>query len=127
MAYAWKKGYHARVSAQAAAEVCCAETDFLEKSRQYIDEQRKKLISGFEKLGLKVFPSQANFLLLREPQGLTAASEERPALREMLAQRGIKVRDCRTFTGLDDSCIRIGVRTEEENNALLKALEDIYG
>ena len=113
--------------AQAAAEVCCGETCFLEKSRQYIDAQRKKLVSGLEKLGLEVFPSQANFLLVREPQGLAEASEERPALREMLAQRGIKVRDCRTFTGLDDSCIRIGVRTEEENNALLKALEDIYG
>ena len=103
------------VAAQAAGEACCSETEHLAKSRAYIAGQRKKLVSGLEKLGLDVFPSEANFVLVKGREGL----------RQALAERNIKVRDCRNFSGLDDSYMRLGIRTEEENKALLCALEDI--
>ena len=104
-------------AAQAAGEVCCGETAFLSEARAFIEKERKRLVSAIERHGLKVFPSEANFLLVQGAEGLRGA----------LQARGIKVRDCRSFTGLDDSYIRIGVRTEEENDAFIKALEDIYG
>ena len=126
-------------AAQAAGEACCGEISFLAESRRYIAEERKRIISVVESLGLTVFPSDANFLLIKDDRDFAGANEsgksmlqdtdtpEKPALREALELCGIKVRDCRSFSGLDDSFIRIGVRTKEENDVLIKALEDIYG
>ena len=127
--YAFGSPWSVSAPAQAAGTACCGETEFLERARQYIGKERKRLVSGLEKLGLKVFPSSANFLLVRAPESLRKAlagqSGEKQSLRERLALRGIKVRDCRSFSGLDDSYMRIGVRTEEENTALLGALKEI--
>ena len=115
--------------AQAAGIECCENTGFLAGSRRYINRERKRLVSAAEARGLKVFPSDANFLLIRSAKSPLGASgtAEPQSLRQALSERGIKVRDCRSFTGLDDSYIRIGVRSEEENDAFIKALEDIYG
>ena len=128
--YSFGTPWSVSAAAQAAGYACCAETEFLEKTRKYIEVERKRLVSGLERLGLEVFPSEANFLLIRAPESLREALAARncasgQSLRELLAARGIKVRDCRSFTGLDDSYMRIGVRIEEENSALLGALEDI--
>ena len=132
--YSFGSPWSVSAPAQAAGEICCGETEFSEKSRAYIQEQRKSLVSGLETLGFDIFPSEANFLLVKAPQGLTEAcagegadleNAERPPVRQELAKRGIKVRDCRNFSGLDDTYMRIGVRTEEENEALLSALKDI--
>ena len=132
--YAFGSPWSVSAPAQAAGTVCCGETEFLERTRAYIAEQRKKLVSGLETLGFDVFPSEANFLLVKAPQSLTEAcagegeeteSAEKPSLREELSKRGIRVRDCRSFSGLDDTYMRLGVRTEEENEALLSALKDI--
>lgn len=132
--YSFGSPWSVSAPAQAAGEVCCGETEFLEKSRAYIDDQRKSLISGLETLGFDIFPSEANFLLVRASESLTEVlagqtghpeNSERPSFRQELSKRGIKVRDCRNFSGLDDSCMRLGVRTEKENEALLGALKDI--
>ncbi len=122
-------------AAQAAGAACCAEREFLKDARAYIDRERKRLVSALESSGLKVFPSEANFLLIQDERGFGGASAARGGsglvpmltMREKFERRGIKVRDCRSFTGLDDSFIRIGVRTVEENDAFIKALEELYG
>ena len=127
--YSFGSPWSVSAPAQAAGAVCCGEQEFLERARQYIAKERKRLVSGLEKLGLEVFPSLANFLLVRAPESLRKAPSgqggAKLSLREMLSLRGIKVRDCRTFSGLDDSYVRIGVRTEEENTALLGALKEM--
>ncbi|MBR6236870.1 MAG: aminotransferase class I/II-fold pyridoxal phosphate-dependent enzyme, partial [Firmicutes bacterium] len=109
--------------AQAAGIAACKETGFLQKAREFINRQREFLVSELKELGFKVCTSEANFLLVKEPEALR--KEGGPGARELLAARGIKVRDCRSFKGLDDSWIRLGVRTEEENKALIEALRDI--
>ncbi len=132
--YAFGSPWSVSAPAQAAGAVCCGETEFLERTRAYIAAQRKSLVSGLKTLGFDIFPSEANFVLVKASQSLTeacagqsAAAENAAGLsfREELEKRGIKVRDCRNFSGLDDSYMRLGVRTEEENKALLCALKDI--
>lgn len=125
--YSFGTPWSVSAPAQAAGAACCEETAFLSKSRRYIAKERERIASEFEKRGLKVFPSEANFLLVKSEEGSAEKKAAPQNLRQALSDRGIKVRDCRSFTGLDDSYIRIGVRTTEENSALMRALEDIYG
>ncbi len=66
-------------------------------------------------LGVHVYPSHANFLLLRLECG--AAGPAR-----YLKQNGILTRDCASFGVLDDRHMRIAVKTEAENRRFVDAL-----
>jgi histidinol-phosphate aminotransferase len=62
----------------------------------------------------KVFPSDANFLLVQVDDAL--------AVVQMMARQGIKIRDRSALPGIEN-CVRISIGTPEENNAMLSALE----
>jgi threonine-phosphate decarboxylase len=69
-----------------------------------------------------VFPSETNFLLVKIlKRGITARS-----LKEKLAERGILIRDCGDFPGLDESYFRITIRNTEENLTLIAALKETF-
>jgi histidinol-phosphate aminotransferase len=80
--------------------------------------QREKVIKALsEKLNvLKIWPSDANFLLVsfRDPR----------SVYNTLAQKGVIVRD-RSHIVLCEGALRITIGTEEENMALLEALDEI--
>ncbi len=65
-------------------------------------------------LGLRVFPSDVNYLLFRGPEALLAD----------LRARGIALRDCANFPGLGPGWYRAAVRTGEENDRLLAAMRE---
>jgi histidinol-phosphate aminotransferase len=76
---------------------------------------RQSLAAGLSRLpGLRVYPSDANFLLLRT-QGDAAG------LCGRLRAREVAVRDVSGLPGLA-GCLRITVGTEEENRRVLRAL-----
>ena len=77
-----------------------------------IRAERAFLRAGLEQLGLYVCPSQANYLLFYSPL----------PLKDALLERGILVRDCSNYRGLDAGWYRIAVRRHEENQTLLSAL-----
>lgn len=112
-----RRGQYWSVSApaQTAGIAALDSGDYLECSRRLIAEQREFLTARLSALGIKVFPSDANFLLLKS---------EIP-LYEALLERGIVIRRCANFSGLDKRFYRIAVRTETENSALISALRDI--
>jgi len=80
-----------------------------------IKASREKLAKALEKMKFKLWPSQANFILVRPPVG------DARFLYYELRDRGILVRYW-DRPGLDDK-IRITVGTEEQNLALLEALK----
>ena len=69
-----------------------------------------------------MFPSRANYLLAEIRNGLSAAE-----LRARLAEKGILIRDCCNFQGLDGRFFRVAVRLREENELLLEQLIVICG
>ena len=72
--------------------------------------------------GLQVLPSATNFLLVR---GVAAAGGSRSLvpLREALERRQrVLLRDCRSFSGLDGSWLRIALQSRSANRRLLRAL-----
>ena len=87
--------------------------DDLEKSRDYIRKERDWLFLRISELGLRCPMSSANYLLVD-------CSRKVGPLCMQLEMHGILVRDCTSF-GLP-SCIRVAVRTHEENTLLVEAL-----
>jgi histidinol-phosphate/aromatic aminotransferase/cobyric acid decarboxylase-like protein len=66
--------------------------------------------------GLKAYPSAANYLLIQGEQSLLA-------LRERLALDGVLLRDCRSFAGLGERWLRIGLQDRRGNQRILRALQ----
>lgn len=85
----------------------------LSASRAAIAQEREWLATEIDDMGLHCNPSSANFLLVE--CGWDVAS-----FCTALARRDILVRDCTSF-GLP-TCIRVAVRTLEENRVLTEAL-----
>jgi threonine-phosphate decarboxylase len=46
-------------------------------------------------------------------------------LKELLAKERILVRDCCTFMGMDDSYIRITVRSAKDNQKLVETIKQV--
>ncbi len=92
--------------------------DYYKKVRNKIVDERERLyreLSKFE--GIEVFPSKANFLLVKVKGNL--------GLADKLEERKILVRDVTGLMGLVGEHVRITVGKLEENNALLNALKEI--
>ena len=83
-------------------------------SRRAIEKERNRLSAGIRNMGLTPYPSSVNFLLIEYGHDISS-------LCETLAHKNILVRNCTSF-GLP-TCIRIAVRTPDENLQLLEALE----
>ncbi|MBQ9272155.1 MAG: aminotransferase class I/II-fold pyridoxal phosphate-dependent enzyme [Mogibacterium sp.] len=101
---------------RAGCAAVSADTDgFLKESVKLIEEERAYLADELRKLGIKVFPSDTNYLLLRS----------RPGLYENLLAKGILIRRCANFSGLDDSYFRVAVRGHEDNIKLVNAIGEV--
>ena len=85
------------------------------ESRQYLYEELSKIDS------LNVFPSKSNFMLIGiKDTGFTAAEFARE-----LMSRGIIVRDCTSFKGLDEYWIRISICTLEEDKIFIDKVKEV--
>jgi len=108
------------VFAQAAAECALFQKDYIRRSRQTIEEERVFLYNAVDRIeGLRPYPSVANFLLVKTEGNRSTSTR----LKERLMKKGILIRDCANFRGLDERFIRVAVRSRKENMRLIKALE----
>ena len=102
--------------AEQAALVALQDNVFYEKTLQTVREGREMLTKELQQLGFEVFPSQANFLMLKST--VPAAK-----LFEALLQKGIIIRPLKSY-GLDEY-IRVTIGTQEENAAFINACKEI--
>ena len=101
--------------AQAAGCACAGERDYLEKTADYVKEERQFLTENLKKIGWKVFPGSANFLLFYS---------DKPIYEALLA-KGILIRDCSNFRGLGKGFYRIAVKNRQENEKLIKEMGEL--
>lgn len=102
-----------------AGIVSLKECEHLEKTRQYVKMQKGTLVEGLRSVkGIKVYPAEANFISFKLCEGQID-------LRAELLKKGIMIRSCANYIGLDSSYYRIAVKTAEENQILLAALKEI--
>ncbi len=95
------------------AALGCA--DHIEKALRIIHDEREYLSSSLRNLNYTVYDSEVNFLLFKGDE----------KLYQELLDRGILIRNCGNFVGLNNSFYRCAVKTHEENIVLIKALGEI--
>lgn len=104
-----------------AGEVCLEEERYVQQTRNHIQAERHHMQTVIrEQLRWEVSDGEANFLLIRLPQEMTA---ER--MQQMLGRRGILIRSCAMYPGLDPQHIRVAVRHRHENDCLLTAFQEV--
>lgn len=98
--------------------------DYIRQSKKMVIRERQRLFRKLKDIkGLNPYPPTANFIFCRLDKGPLNSKR----LCDRLGRRGILVRDCGNFRGLNERYIRIAVRKRDENNRLIEALSEIGG
>lgn len=103
--------------AAAAGKAALEETEFVAKSAAFVKAEREYLTGELKKLGIRVIPGTANYLLIQ--------AEKCYSLYEKLLPYGIIIRRCCNYDGLDESYYRIAVKRHEDNRKLVGALNQM--
>lgn len=103
------------IPAQAAGTAALRENGYLQRTRRLIGQERRWLSEQLQELGLRVFPSQVNYLLFR--------TETAMPLRERLEALGVLIRSCGNYWGLDGRYYRVAVRGHAENERLVAVMK----
>jgi histidinol-phosphate aminotransferase len=101
------------------AAAALADQDYHAACGEKVKASRAKLAADLEAMGFRVWPSAANFLLVRPPGG------QAREIYEALKDRGILIRYFK-HPPLEDK-LRISIGTDEQNAALVAAIADILG
>ena len=111
------------ITSFASDAVCAALGDeaYAEESRVANDRRRLWLEQELARLKIATYPSGANFLLLRfSEEGNASLLWER-----MIVEEHVVLRSCANFEGLMPGHMRIAVRSELENERLIRGLERV--
>lgn len=101
-----------------ALAACARNADAVRAIAEETAVAREELTKRLRELsGVEVWPSAANFLLLRLPGG--------DRVRAALLEREIAVRQAETFPGLTPDHLRVAVRRPEDNRLLVEALAGV--
>ncbi|MFB6131809.1 MAG: threonine-phosphate decarboxylase [Halanaeroarchaeum sp.] len=96
---------------------CMAQTEFVQETRERVRRERRRMAETLEQR-YDVTPSDAPFVLLE------VTDEPVDEVIERCERRGLRIRDARTFPGLD-SHVRVAIRRPAENRRLEAALLDV--
>jgi histidinol-phosphate aminotransferase len=109
--------YHLSTLTQTAARVALAHADELLASVQQVKAQRDRMIREIPGCGLRVVPTESNFLLF-------GPFPDPAAVWQALLDRGVLVRDVSSGPGLA-GWLRVNAGTEAETTAFLDALREV--
>jgi threonine-phosphate decarboxylase len=100
-----------------AGRAALSESEFAAETCRVNATAREEFAGALNDAGLKVFPTAANFLLAKLPQGSGAD------LQQWLERERILIRQCGSFEGLGDAFIRLAVRASPDNLRLVSLIE----
>lgn len=111
-----KRSFHLGTAGTEAAKAALNDVDHLQRTVDNNHGERGRLLEKLAKMGLEITPSQANFVMVRCPQGYDA--EE---LTAALVKHGVMVRPAFYLP----HHIRITIGTPDDNTRLLAAITAI--
>lgn len=110
--------YHLDAAKQIAGRLALRFVDDMEARVKLIVSERERIQAAFENMPVEFWPSGANFVLFRP--------RTRPGRDtwQQLVEHSILVRDCSGWPRLEN-CLRVTIGTPDENDAFLKALQEV--
>ena len=103
--------------AQLAGLAALKETEYVEKGRLLIFRESVWMKEKMAQLGLKVYPSETNYIFFHGPADLF----------ERCVPKGILIRDCSNYPGLEKGYFRVAVKLHEQNEKLIQVLNEVLG
>ncbi len=114
--------YNINTLTQMTARLALEHIGVFDAQAATIRQSRAALVAALGRLpGLRVYPSEANFLLVRTPPG------QADPIHQGLLDAGILIKNLSPAGGLLTDCLRITVGTEQENARLIGALQRLTG
>ncbi|MBI3811016.1 MAG: threonine-phosphate decarboxylase [Nitrospirae bacterium] len=108
--------------AMVAATASLMDESYIEESRRLIETERVYLSEALSEIpGVTVFPSSANYLLLKLSEDLFQMN----VVERNLAREKILVRNCGSFRGLGEWYIRVAVKSRADNERLIRLLDGV--
>jgi len=114
-----KEPWTVNILAQRAAIAALRDTPYREKTFNLLQGEKKYIEDKLKKMYIRYFPSEANYYLLK--------IKNAPHIVVNLKNKGILVRHCANFRGLNEEYIRIAVKSHRDNMLLLKELSKLCG
>jgi histidinol-phosphate aminotransferase len=110
--------YHLDSLKQAAGRLALQFSDQMERRVAAVVAERERMVAALSAMPVKVWPSQANFVLWRP---LERGGQE---VWQGLVARSVLVRDTSSWPGLE-GCLRTTVGNPDENDRFLSALAEV--
>ena len=105
--------------AQIAAREALKDKKYLDSAKKIIEIEKKRCFKKLKKNDkIKPICTDVNFYLIE----LLNNKNSTEITNTLLYKNNLLVRDCKTFTGMNDKFIRVAIKTSKENNELFKAL-----
>ena len=118
--------YHLDAMKQVAGTVAIEDRDAMAARVERLVAERERLVAALADLPVDLWPSGANFVLLRprRPDGSPGDAAWGDEVWQALVDRSVLVRNCASWPRLA-GCLRVTIGTPEEDDALLDALREV--
>ena len=107
--------WNVSVVAQKSGVEAAKDTKFLEETKKFIKKEKDFLLKEIEPYIEKIYGHEANYIFFKGEKSLD----------HKLLLKGIMIRDCSSFKGLEKGYFRIAVKDREDNLSLIKALQEV--
>ncbi|MEG2338347.1 MAG: threonine-phosphate decarboxylase CobD [Clostridium sp.] len=110
--------WNVNIVAMNGAIAALKESEYADETIRYIRDEGIRLYSELGNIdGIKPYPPSVNYVLFK-----CLVNRE---IREELIKKGILIRDCSNYEGLESGYYRVAVKRESENNLLVAALKEV--
>ncbi len=103
--------------AEAAGIEAMKDLEYERDTHEYVQREKEKIYNALQQVGYVIYGSSANYLFFY--------TEEEKLEQILLEEYHINIRNCANYTGLEKGYYRVGIQSEVENEALIRALQKI--
>lgn len=121
--YKYKEPWTVNSFADTLSNYIFKEEEYIKSSKDYYKKEQNYMINSLRKIkNIKVYDTDTNFILIK----LKNINAEELKIK-LFKECNILIRDASNFIGLDETYIRIAIKSHEENEVILKELSKILG
>jgi len=119
----FKDPWNVNILAQKAGEIILNQDEYIKLTKKVIYKEKLFLYQELKKIeNIEVYYPNANYIFI----DLKNSGYNSTAVYEKLAKKGILIRNCFNYRGLDDNFIRIAVKSREDNKKLIDELKKLF-